>query len=259
MLRRPAELQMMLLFQIARSLRWCAAMTLLWVTALAGAGVRADGFVLSPLSLNSSLKNYPLTLELKAGQFSPVFNYGSFLTLTDAASTYYIASGLGVPKLNIEDTPGAAAWAVVPDTTCATLRNIPVSDVKRPDVKPITVREAPLPFGCAASFQGTCTSKDNRLTINTRFDGTHRIKKVGGGFYGTEGKIDAHFYTGQRTLSIEHIESGKKIEFVERLNDTPAFATAERQIAYLPKLSLILLIGLAKERGVPVAGCIKLP
>jgi hypothetical protein len=225
-------------------------------TLLVCSFARADGFELVP---QGGLTAHPLNVEAQANLISPVANVGFFRLLKDEASKYFVATGLGVPKLNISDDPRAAAWAVVPDADCASLRAVGLAEVKRADVTGITVKSAALPYGCAASFEGGCKSKDGRLAVATRFEGTYRIKKVGGGFFGTEGKIDAHFYTGKRTLSIQHFASGKKIEYQEKLKDVQGYNTAENQLVYLPEHSLVLLIGLPAANKAPIAECIKLP
>jgi hypothetical protein len=224
---------------------------------LACASARAEGFYVLP---NSSLSIQPLAIEAQANRMSPVFNYGSFRILKAASSPkYFIATGLGVPQYNIADHPAAAAWELLPEPSCASLRAVALSEVKHVDVKAITVKDAALPLGCAASFEGSCTSRDKRLVVSTRFVGTQRIKKIRDGFFGNENKIDTPFYSGQRILSIQHVESGKKVEYVEHLKDTPGYSSAEKQIVYLPELSIVLLMGLASEQRVPVASCIKLP
>jgi hypothetical protein len=232
----------------------------LWFSLIIGpacVSARAEGFSILP---RSSLITQPLAIEEQANRMSPVFNYGSFRILKEASSPkYFIATGLGVPLYNIADHPAAAAWQLVPDPSCVSLRAVALSEVKHVDIKAITVNDAALPLGCAASFEGSCTSRDKRLVVSTRFVGTQRIKKIRGGFFGNENKMDTPFYSGQRILSIQHVESGKKVEYAEHLKDTPSYSSAEKQIAYLPELSIVLLMGLASEQRVPFASCIKLP
>ena len=35
---------------------------------------------------------------------------------------------------------------------------------------------------CAAAFEGSCTSRDDKLRITTTFEGRRRAARVGGGF-----------------------------------------------------------------------------
>ncbi len=205
-----------------------------------------------------TLPVHSLALAVPEGARSPLLS-ATLYRRGGVAPVYYLGAGVGIPRLNIPDSPGATAWQVMPDASCARLAPVPLSELQPPAVQPVTVQQNPLPMECAAAFEGSCTSRDGRLRIATTFDGSHRKARVGGGFFGTEGLIDSTFYTGVRTLTIEHLPSGRALRLRERLADANGYSAPQTAIRYLPELRLVLLLGAAQERGVPLAHCIALP
>lgn len=205
-----------------------------------------------------TLAVHPLPLAVPPGALSPLLS-STLYRSGDAAPAYYLGAGVGIPRLQIADSPGATAWKVVPDTDCAHLEPVPVAALQAPAVQPVMVRQNPLPMDCAAAFEGSCISRDGQLRIATAFQGTHRKARVGGGFFGTEGRIDSTFYTGVRTLVIEHRPTGRMLRMQESLSDTNGYSAPQTAVRYLPELRRVLLLGAAQERGVPLAHCIALP
>lgn len=200
----------------------------------------------------------PLPLAVPPGAMSPLLS--AVLYRTDAgAPAYHLGAGAGIPRLQIPDSPGATAWKLVPDADCAHLEQVPLAELRSPGMHPVTVQQDPLPMVCAAVFEGSCTSRDGRLRIATAYEGQRRKARVGGGFFGTDGLIDSTFFTGTRTLSIEHLPSGRALRLQERLADTNSYSAPQTAIRYLPELRLVLLLGVAQERGVPLAHCVALP
>ena len=82
---------------------------------------------------------------------------------------------------------------------------------------------------------------------------------MGGGFFGTEGTIDTTFYTGVRTLSIEHLPSRLALRMQERLNNSNGYSAPQTAIRYLPELQRLLLLGASVAQGMPMAHCVALP
>lgn len=202
----------------------------------------------------------PLPIDLPAGTLSPLQPQGHvLLRQAGAVPTYFVAAGLGVPRLKIADQPGAAAWQVTPDATaCARLVPVPLATVKAAGIEPVPANR-PLPLACAAGFTDQCSSTDGALRIQTTFAGTHQAKRVGGGFFGGERPVETRFYTGTRTLAITHVASGRQLQLQETLEDTPAFSAPQTAIRFLPELQRVLLLGATYQRGVPQAGCVALP
>lgn len=176
-----------------------------------------------------------------------------------APPVYYLAAGLGVARYGIADTPGASAWRVVPDADCARLVPVALDEVKQAAVQPVTVQQSALPLQCAAAFEGSCTSRDQRLQISTAFQGSRRTARTGGGFYGTEGQITTTFYTGVRTLTIGHLPSGRHWRMQESLQDAAGYSAPQTAIRYLPEWQRVLLLGASNGPGGPQASCIALP
>lgn len=135
----------------------------------------------------NALPLHPLPIELPAGRLQPWPSH-SLLHNGGQPPTYWVAAGLGVQRLGIEDHPLAAAWRVEATTTCARLISVPLSEAKAPDVRAVQHSEL-LPMTCAAGFTDDCTSTDGQLRLHTTFAGTQRVRTVRGGFYGTEGRI----------------------------------------------------------------------
>lgn len=228
--------------------------SLLLAVALAAGVAQGAGFGLPA----GELATRTLPLAVPPGAMSPLLS--AVLYRTDAgAPAYYLGAGAGIPRLQIPDSPGATAWKLVPDADCAHLEQVPLAELRSPGMHPVTVQQDPLPMACAAAFEGSCTSRDGRLRIATTYEGQRRKARVGGGFFGTEGLIDSTFFTGTRTLAIEHLPSGRALRLQERLADTNSYSAPQTAIRYLPELRLVLLLGVAQERGVPLAHCIALP
>lgn len=205
-----------------------------------------------------------LPLEVPAGSQSPLLSATLFRSEAreHTLPTYYLGTGIGIAHLQIPNAPTAAVWQVVKEAqgTEARVRLVPVSlDVlQAKHVKPVTVQTSPLPLECAAAFEDSCISRDGMLRITTTFEGRRRQAKVPGGFFGTEAPINATFYTGVRTLSIEHLPSSRVLRLEEQLRNTRAYEAPQTAIRYLPELKLVLLLGVAKVNGVPVAHSITL-
>lgn len=205
-----------------------------------------------------TLREHTLPFTVPANARAPLL--AAVLLVREAEPpVYYLSTGLGVPRLGIPDDPGAAAWKVVPDADCAHLETVPLAEVKQPAVQAVTVQKNPLPLVCAAAFEGSCTSRDQQLRITTTFRGRQRTSPVGGGFFGTEGTTHSSFYTGARSLTIEHLPSGLLLRMDETLKDTNGYSAPQTAIRYLPELRRVLLLGAARVRGMPQAGCIVLP
>ena len=206
-----------------------------------------------------------LPVEVPAGSQSPLLSATLFRSASreHALPTYYLGTGIGIARLQIPDAPGAAVWKVVQEGqgTEARVKLVPVSldTLQATDAQPVTVQASPLPMECAAAFEGSCNSRDGMLRITTAFEGKRRQAKVPGGFFGTEAPINATFYTGVRTLSIEHLPSGRVLKLEEQLRNTRAYEAPQSAIRYLPELKLMLLLGVAKVNGVPVAHSVLLP
>ena len=232
-----------------------AATILLW--ALAALAAQAAGF--GPPE--GTLPIYALPVAVPAGALSPLLSASLFReeSGTGAAPTYYLGAGVVGSRLPIPDSPGATAWKVVPTGECARLEPVPTTLLHSPSVQAVLVQQNPLPMECAAAFEGSCTSRDGTLRITTAFEGRRRAARVGGGFFGTEGTIDTTFYTGVRTLSIEHLPSRLVLRMQERLNNTNGYSAPQTAIRYLPELQRLLLLGASEAHGMPLAHCVALP
>ncbi|KRB37566.1 hypothetical protein ASD94_20110 [Acidovorax sp. Root70] len=232
-----------------------ATTILLW--ALAAPAVQAAGF--GPPE--GTLPVYALPVAVPPGALSPLLSASLFReeSGTGAARAYYLGAGVAGSRLQIPDSPGATAWKVVPATDCARLEQVPTALLHTPSVQAVPVQQNPLPMECAAAFEGSCTSRDGALRITTVFEGRRRAARVGGGFFGTEGTIDTTFYTGVRTLSIEHLPSRLVLRMQERLNNTNGYSAPQTAIRYLPELQRLLLLGASEAHGMPQAHCVALP
>lgn len=205
-----------------------------------------------------TLREHALPFTVPANARTPLLS--AMLLVRDGDTpVYYLSTGLGVPRFGIPDDPGAAAWRVVPDADCAHLETVPLAEAKHPAVQAVTVQKSPLPMVCAAAFEGSCTSRDQQLRITTTFRGRQRTAKIGGGFFGTEARIDSTFYTGVRSLTIEHLPTGRLLRMDEALKDSNGYSAPQTAIRYLPELRRVLLLGATTLRGMPQAGCIVLP
>lgn len=234
-----------------------SALTVALAAALTGNGsAQARGTGFAPGTGTLRVHALPFTVPTDAR--SPLLS-NLLLVREGAAPVYYLSTGLGVPRFGIADDPGAAAWKVVPDADCAHLETVPLTEVKQPTVQAVTVQKNPLPMECASDFQGRCTSLDQQLRITTAFQGSQRTARVGGGFFGTEGRINSTFYTGVRSLTIEHLPTGRLLRMDEHLKDINGYSAPQADIRYLPELRRVLLLGAATLRGMPQAGCIVLP
>ena len=200
-------------------------------------------------------------MDVPAGALSPLRSSALFgeESSTGAAPTYYLGAGVASSRLQIPDSPGATAWQVVPTAACARLEPVPPALLRTPAVQAVVVQQSPLPMECAAAFEGSCTSRDGKLRITTAFEGRRRAARVGGGFFGTEGTIDTTFYTGVRTLSIEHLPSRLALRMQERLNNSNGYSAPQTAIRYLPELQRLLLLGASEAQGMPMAHCVALP
>lgn len=98
----------------------------------------------------------------------------------------------------------------------------------------VTIQKNPLPMECASAFQGRCTSRDQQLRITTAFQGSQCTAHVGGGFFGTEGHINSPFYTGVRSLTIEHLPTGRLLRMDEHLKDTNGYSAPKPTSATCP-------------------------
>lgn len=233
------------------------AVTIALAAALAGnGGAQARGTGFAPGT--GTLRVHALPFTVPSDARSPLLS-NLLLVREGAVPVYYLSTGLGVPRFGIADDPGAAAWKVVPDADCAHLETVPLTEVKQPGVQAVTVQKNPLPMECASAFQDRCTSRDQQLRITTAFQGSQRTARVGGGFFGTEGHINSTFYTGVRSLTIEHLPTGRLLRMEEQLKDTNGYSAPQTDIRYLPELRRVLLLGAATLRGMPQAGCIVLP
>ncbi|MFN4118833.1 hypothetical protein [Acidovorax sp.] len=232
-----------------------AATLLAWILAVPAAQAAEFG------PPEGTLPVHPMTVSVPAGALSPLQSSALFREAADAQSApaYYLGAGVVGGRLQIPDSPGATAWKVVPTSDCARLEPVPTSVLHSPGVQAVVVQQNPLPMECAAAFEGSCTSRDGALRITTSFDGRRRTARVRGGFFGTEGAVDTTFYTGVRTLSIEHLPSRRALHMHERLADTNGYSAPQTAIRYLPELRRVLLLGAAEVRGVPLAHCIALP
>lgn len=215
-----------------------------------------EGFRWAPGPANA-LTLSPLEIEQPSGRMQP-WPSTSLLYNSAQPPTYWITAGMGIARLGIEDHPLATAWRVEATASGARLVHVPLADVKAPDVRVVQHSEL-LPMTCASGFTDDCTSIDGVLRIRTTFDGKKRVRKVGGGFYGTEGTIEQSVYTGTRTLTITHQPSGRSLQLTERLNDTPAYTAPQTAIRYLPSLRRVLLLGVVQDRGMPLGHCVVLP
>ena len=210
---------------------------------------------------SGTLAALPLAVQVPAGGLSPLSATLPPLLLRKdgAVPVYYLATGLGVARYGIADLPGASAWRVVPDAACATLVPVALDEVKQPAVQPVTVQQNALPLQCAAAFEGSCTSRDQRLRIGTTFEGTRRSARTGGGFFGSEGPVATTFYTGVRTLTIEQLPSGRHWRMQEVLTDSAAYSAPQTAIRYLPELQRVLLLGASAGPEGPQGTCLPLP
>lgn len=215
-----------------------------------------EGFRWAPGPANA-LALSPLEIEQQPGRLQP-WPSASLLHNGAQPPTYWITAGMGIARLGIDDHPLATAWRVEATASGARLVHVPMADVKAPDVRVVQHSEL-LPMTCASGFTDDCTSIDGVLRIHTSFEGKKRTRTVGGGFYGTEGTIQQDVYTGTRTLTITHQPTGRSLQLTERLNDTPAYTAPQTAIRYLPSLRRVLLLGVVKDRGMPLAHCVVLP
>jgi hypothetical protein len=119
--------------------------------------------------------------------------------------------------------------------------------------------EWPLPPMCAQEFEGACTSRDGQVRIATEFDGRRKVKRVRSGFYGGEGWMDDTFFSGRRTLSIEHLPTGRKAVFIERLRDSRGYSAPGASLRYFPEQKLFIALDLAEEKKPANSYCIRLP
>src|SRR6476620_3475309 len=117
----------------------------------------------------------------------------------------------------------------------------------------------PLPPMCAQEFEGTCTSIDGQVRVATAFDGQRRVKRVRSGFYGGEGWMDDTFFTGGRTLSIEHLPTGRKTVFSERLRDSRGYSAPGASLRYFPEQKLFVVLDIGAEKKPASSYCIELP
>lgn len=232
-----------------------AAAMLIW--ALATGSAQGAGFG----TPQGSLPVYPLLAAVPPGALSPLLSASLFreTSESDALPTYYLGAGIAGARVQIPDAPGATAWKVEPTAACAALEPVAPSKLHSPAVQAVMVQHNPLPMECAAAFEGSCTSRDGKLRITAAFEGKRGTARVRGGFFGSEGYLDRMFYTGVRTLSIEHLPSARVLRLTERLNDTPAYSAPQTAIRYLPELHRLLLLGATQERGIPVGHCVALP
>ncbi|PJI97796.1 hypothetical protein CLU85_2595 [Acidovorax sp. 69] len=229
----------------------------IWLWVLAAPVVQAAGF--GPPE--GTLPIHPLPVTVPAGALSPLWYASLFREepSTGATPTYYLGAGVVGSRLPIPDSPGATAWQVVTTADCVRLEPVPTALLHTPAVQAVLVQKNPLPMECAAAFEGSCTSRDGKLRITTAFDGRRRAARVGGGFFGTEGTIDTTFYTGVRTLSIEHLPSRLVLRMQERLNNANGYSAPQTAIRYLPELQRLLLLGASEARGMPLTHCVALP
>lgn len=117
----------------------------------------------------------------------------------------------------------------------------------------------PLPPLCAQQFEGACTSRDGQVRITTQFDGTRREKRVRSGFYGGDGWMKDTFFSGQHTLSIEHLPTGRKAVFIERLRDSRGYSAPGGSLRYFPERKLFLVLDIGEEKKPVNSYCIRLP
>ena len=137
------------------------------------------------------------------------------------------------------------------------LRSVPSAHAAQAPV--VTANDRALPPSCAAEFEGACTSRDGRLRVFTRFEGTQKERRVRSGFYGGEGWMKDKFYSGRRILGFEDVASGKRALFVERLKGSRGYNAPSGRISYLPEPGIVLVLGIAPEKKPPVSYCIRLP
>jgi hypothetical protein len=218
----------------------------------------ANALALSPLEIEQPpgrLQPWPSALLLYSGEKSSAPHDAK----TAAQSPpYWVTAGMGMARLGIDDHPLANAWRVEATPSGARLIHVPMADVKAPPVRVVQHSEL-LPMTCASGFTDDCTSVDGVLRIHTTFEGKKRERKVGGGFYGAEGTIQQEVYTGTRTLTITHQPSGRSLQLTERLNDSPAYTAPQTAIRYLPGLRRVLLLGVVRDRGIPLGHSVVLP
>lgn len=241
-------------------MRWtCLRAAGLLHAAIAACSVPAAASGFAPGS--GTLDARPLAVQVPAGALSPLSGTMPPLLLRKdgAEPAYYLATGLGVPRYGIADLPGASAWRVLPDADCAHLEPVALDEVRQPAVQVVSVQQNPLPMACAAAFEGSCMSRDQRLRIRTAFAGTRRTARTGGGFFGTEGQITSTFYTGVRTLTIEHLASGREWRMDEALSDSAAYSAPQTAIRYLPEWRRVLLLGVSTGPEGAQGRCIILP
>lgn len=238
----------------------------LWA-ALAGTACAHAAGLTSFAPGSGTLATRPLLVQTQAGGIPPFSSTMPPLLLRQPSTEvgqatepiYYLAQGLGVPRYGIADLPGASAWRVVPTADCASLVPVALDEVKQPAVQPVTVQQNALPLHCAAAFEGSCTSRDQRVRVGTAFQGTRRTARTGGGFFGTEGHITTTFYTGVRTLTIEHVPSGRHWRMDETLKDSAGYSAPQTAIRYLPELQRVLLLGVSTGPEGAEGRCIALP
>lgn len=188
-----------------------------------------------------------LVLYRLASPFSPLDDH---VLRRDGAGRYFVSTG-------VEGLPSSAAWEVVPNEECAMLRSVPPVQAAQASV--VAANDRALPPLCAAEFEGTCTSRDGRLRVFTRFEGTHKVRRVRSGVYGGEGWMDDKFYSGRRVLGFEDVASGKRALFVERLKGSRGYSAPSGRISYLPEPGIVLVLGIAPEKKPLVSYCIRLP
>lgn len=208
-----------------------------------------------------TLPVYPLPVAVAPGSLSPLLSASLFREQpgTGHAPVYYLGAGVAGARLQIPDSPGATAWKIIPTPECSQLEPIPTAQLRAPSVEAVVIQQNALPLQCAAAFEGSCTSRDGKLRITTSFEGKRRAGQVRGGFFGSENSVPTTFYTGVRTLSIEHLPSRRSVRMHEQLNNTNGYSAPQSAIRYLPELQRIVLLGASEARGMPTGHCIALP
>ena len=111
-------------------LRWLLHTAASGLASLGCAGAMAGGFQWVAGQPNA-LPLHPLPIELSAGRMQPWPSH-SLLHNGGQPPTYWVAAGLGVQRLGIEDHHLAAAWRVEATATCARLISVPLSEAIDP-------------------------------------------------------------------------------------------------------------------------------
>jgi hypothetical protein len=161
------------------------------------------------------------------------------LVRKDADGRYWVSTG-------IEGTPTLEGWRVVPDASCVALQPASAAELARAPAVP--GKDSALPALCAQLFEGTCTSHDGRVRISTSFKGKTKTRRVRSGFYGGEGWMNDEFRTGERSLVVEEVASGRRAVFVERLRNESGYTAGLAMTAYLPEAGAVLLFGIGEQR-----------